>query len=107
MRQQREKSKLKEPFKITDAVIMQLGELLDGPKGLHIDEVYFTSKGWYFNCTDFKKEKYAYLNFEPVYSEELKAYKFTKFGVEENKVFLTLEASKIVDDYLKLKNKNS
>ncbi len=103
MRQQREQSKIQEKFKITDNVIMQLGEILDSPKGLHIEEVYFTSKGWYFNCTEFKKEKYAYLNFEPIYNDVLKGYKLTKIGAEENRVITTLDAAKIVDDYLKLK----
>lgn len=105
MRQQREASSESKKFELTPEIIMELGKFLDSKQGLHINEVYITQEGYFYNCHEFKKEKYSKVALEPMWNDAVKGYKLTKIGKEEDKVIKTLQASDLVDQYLKLKKK--
>lgn len=108
MRQQKEieKKVITKKGELTDEQVLFLGKFLDSKHGLHIENVYFTESGDYFyNVHRVKNDLYSRLEVEEKFIPELNQTKLARTPKPEHKIVNTIPADKIVDMYLKLKNK--
>lgn len=105
-----------DPKKLPSDMIIQLGSLLDDPKTIHIEKVYFTADGEYYfvaheyagNDKRWKGKKYARFAYKTVEvmgiggQKEMKRY---SLPIDEYEIVEEYDADWLVREYIKLSKK--